>query len=130
MPALRRSSKAVPCWLVVRSLAISRIAACSLALLTATAVLAAPARADLDERQGRLLSSNCVQCHARPETGAPLMGNPPDWKVRNEQGMDRLLTHTVLGLRGMPPLGYCSACSEQDLRELIKAVSGIEVAAE
>jgi cytochrome c5 len=58
------------------------------------------------------------------------MGNPPDWKVRNEQGMDRLLANTVLGLRGMPPLGYCSACSEQDLRELIMAVSGIEVAAE
>mgnify|MGYP003503118659 FL=1 len=95
-----------------------------------TAVLTAPARADLDERQGKLLSHNCVQCHARPETGAPLMGNPPDWKVRNEQGMDRLLVNTVLGLRGMPPLGYCSACTEQDLRELIKAVSGIEVAAE
>ena len=40
------------------------------------------------------------------------------------------LVNTVLGLRGMPPLGYCSACTEQDLRELIKAVSGIEVAAE
>jgi len=98
--------------------------------LLTTAVLTAPARADLDERQGKLLSHNCVQCHARPETGAPLMGNPPDWKARNEQGMDRLLVNTVLGLRGMPPLGYCSACTEQDLRELIKAVSGIEVAAE
>ena len=95
-----------------------------------TAVLTAPARAELDERQGKLLSHNCVQCHARPETGAPLMGNAPDWKARNEQGMDRLLVNTVLGLRGMPPLGYCSACSEQDLRELIEAVSGIEVAAE
>jgi cytochrome c5 len=98
--------------------------------LIVTTVAITPARADLDARQGRLLSSNCVQCHARPETGAPLMGNPPDWKVRNKQGMDRLLVNTVLGLRGMPPLGYCSACSEQDLRELIKAVSGIEVAAE
>ena len=98
--------------------------------MLASAGLIAPARADLDERQGKLLSSNCVQCHARPETGAPLMGNPPDWKVRNEQGMDRLLVNTVLGLRGMPPLGYCSACTEEDLRELIKAVSGIEVAAE
>jgi cytochrome c5 len=128
MPALRRSSKAVPCRLVARSPAISKLAACCAALLTVAAFVTAPARADLDERQGKLLSYNCVQCHARPETGAPVMGNPADWTVRNEQGMDRLLANTVLGLRGMPPLGYCSACSEQDLRELIKVVSGIEVA--
>lgn len=89
--------------------------------------LSAPAVAELDERQSRLLINNCVQCHARPGIGAPLMGgNPADWKDRNKQGMEKMLANVVYGLRGMPPLGYCSACSEADLRALIQVMTGIE----
>ena len=72
------------------------------------------------ERQMHLLSSNCVQCHARPGIGAPLMGNPADWKERVTQGEDVLLQHVIEGKGGMPPLGYCSACNEEDFRVLIR----------
>lgn len=89
----------------------------------------ASAYADLDERQARLLSNNCLQCHARPGIGSPLMGNADDWKARTTQGMEKMLANVVVGLRGMPPLGYCSACNEADLRALTRIVSGIEEAA-
>ena len=72
------------------------------------------------QRQLQLLSINCVQCHARPGIGAPLMGNADDWQARQAQGQDVLLKHVVEGLRGMPPLGYCSACDEADFRVLIR----------
>lgn len=72
------------------------------------------------QRQLQLFSSNCVQCHARPGIGAPLMGNADDWQARQAQGEDVLLKHVVEGLRGMPPLGYCSACDEADFRVLIR----------
>lgn len=94
-----------------------------------TALLSTPATAQLDERQGKLLSNNCLQCHARPDIGVPIMGNAADWAERNKKGMDALLVNVVQGMRGMPPLGYCSACSEQDFRALIAAMSGLEGAA-
>lgn len=84
------------------------------------------AHAGLDDRQTRLLTNNCVQCHARPDIGAPLMGNAADWVERNKQGENKLLVNVVHGLRGMPPLGYCSACSETDFRAMIKVMPGLQ----
>ncbi len=89
-------------------------------------VQAGPARAELSERQTQLLAVNCLQCHAREAIGVPLMGNAKDWKKRNAQGEDVLLRNTVQGLRGMPPLGYCAACTEEDLRALVRYVSGLD----
>jgi cytochrome c5 len=96
--------------------------------LLAAALLAIPlaARADLTERQIRLLTNNCVQCHARPNVGAPLMGRAEDWNERNRQGEDGLLRHVIEGMRGMPPSGYCSACDEADLRALTRWVAGLD----
>ena len=73
---------------------------------------------ELSERQAKLMTNNCIQCHARPDIGVPLMGNPVDWAERNKQGMERMLANVIYGLRGMPPQGYCSACSETDFRTL------------
>jgi cytochrome c5 len=78
----------------------------------------------LSDRQESLLIANCTQCHSRPGVGAPLIGDDAAWKERRALGEDRMLEHVVLGQRGMPPLGYCSACSEQDLRDLIRYMAG------
>ena len=72
-----------------------------------------------------MLAKNCVQCHARAQIGAPIMGNPADWKERSKQGEEKMLMNVVNGLRGMPPLGYCSACDEQDLRALIRFMANL-----
>jgi cytochrome c5 len=82
-------------------------------------LLAGPAPAPT-QRQLELFSSNCVQCHARPGIGAPLMGNADDWQERQAQGEEVLLLNVVEGVGGMPPLGYCSACDEADFRVLIR----------
>jgi cytochrome c5 len=96
------------------------------ALLLAAAVAAGhAAAAELSPRQASLLAANCVQCHARPGIGAPQMGDAAAWQERLRQGEARMLANVVLGLRGMPPLGYCSACTEQDLRALMHAVAGL-----
>jgi len=91
-------------------------------MLTLPATLFA---ADLTERQAQLLANNCVQCHARANIGAPIMGNTEDWKERSKQGEEKLLANVIVGLRGMPPLGYCSACSEQDFRALIRFMANL-----
>jgi cytochrome c5 len=95
-------------------------------LILPAAALCAPGLAQsggapaLSERQAALLQANCVQCHARRGTGAPQMGDAQAWKERARAGEERMLASVVLGGNGMPPLGYCGACNEQDLRALIR----------
>lgn len=66
-----------------------------------------------------------MQCHARPETGAPILGVPGDWRSSAARGEDAMLQNVVYGIRGMPPLGYCSACTEEDFRVLIRLMAGL-----
>lgn len=87
-------------------------------------LLATPAAWSADARQLELLGINCIQCHAREETGAPRMGHPGDWRDAWSRGEDSMLVNVVEGVGGMPPLGYCSACSETDLRVLIRLLAG------
>ena len=89
-------------------------------LTTLTAAYAAPS-----DRQLALLTNNCMQCHARPGIGVPLAGDAAAWKERAAQGEERMLLNVVHGLRGLPPLGYCSACSEDDFRVLIRLMAGL-----
>jgi cytochrome c5 len=89
-------------------------------------LVAAPsgAGAVADARQLQLLANNCLQCHVSQETGAPRMGNRSDWAAARAGGEDAMLVNLVQGIRGMPPLGYCSACSEGDFRVLIRLLMG------
>lgn len=85
---------------------------------TDTDVLAAealrPARADLAATYER----SCMACHG-VRSAAPLTGHAESWRPRLAQGMDTLLKHTREGLRGMPAMGLCPDCSEQDFGDLI-----------
>ena len=84
-----------------------------------------PANATPTARQSTLLLNNCMQCHARPDTGAPFIGVAEDWQDAVARGEESMLVNVVQGIGGMPPLGYCSACSEEDLRVLIRTISGM-----
>lgn len=94
-------------------------------LVAATLGFAMPASTAPDARQSTLFVNNCAQCHARQETGAPFIGVEEDWREAVARGEDAMLINVVLGLRGMPPLGYCSSCTEQDFRVLIRMLAGL-----
>jgi cytochrome c5 len=108
---------------------LRKIHAGSVFSLIVAAILSAPVPAQPTELQTRLLATNCVQCHARPETGAPIMGVPDDWQEAAARGEDAILLNVVYGIRGMPPLGYCAACTEEDFRVLIRLMSDISAVA-
>lgn len=83
-----------------------------------------PAMANgVDSRQSQLFSNNCVQCHTQADTGAPVIGVDSDWVEIKEKSEDEVLKNVIQGIRGMPPLGYCSACSKEDLRILIRLMT-------
>lgn len=112
--------------LLTRSLAMRLLAAPLLVPLLVPMVSHGATPATLTDRQVALLNNNCVQCHARPNIGVPLMGKADDWKARLPKGEDALLVNVIQGMGGMPPFGYCSACDEADLRALIRRISGLE----
>ena len=82
-------------------------------------------RAQLSPDGARAYQTACASCHARPGTGAPLVGDDATWAKRRAQGADVLLAHTVNGYRGMPPLGTCGLCSEAELRALVAYMAGL-----
>lgn len=65
---------------------------------------------------------SCMACHG-VRSAAPLTGHADSWRPRLAQGMDTLLTHAREGLRGMPAMGLCPDCGDQDLRDLITFMS-------
>ena len=80
--------------------------------------------APLDARRARLFGEICATCHVQPGTGAPLVGRPGDWADARARGFEQMLKRTVDGYRGMPPLGTCGSCSEDDFRALLRFMSG------
>ena len=66
---------------------------------------------------------SCALCHVDGTGGAPRIGNTEEWKARVAQGDDVLLTHAIEGFQNMPPLGYCMACTRDDLTALIRFMS-------
>jgi cytochrome c5 len=79
----------------------------------------------MTQRQTELFVNNCIQCHAFAESGAPNIGDNEAWKHRTAKGEEVLLRHVIEGYEGMPPLGYCSACNEEDFRAMVRAIANL-----
>ena len=100
-----------------------------LVLLVALALAGSSALAQqvapLDARRARLFGEICATCHVQPGTGAPVVGRRGDWADARARGTEQMLQRTVDGYRGMPPLGTCGSCGEEDFRALIRFMSGM-----
>ncbi len=83
-----------------------------------------------DAALAQLYGASCRQCHANPAAGAPLTGDTLAWAPRLEKGMATLLDHSINGFQGMPPLGLCMQCTEQDFHALIEFMAATPQPAE
>ena len=61
----------------------------------------------------------CYSCHAVGAAGAPRVGDEDAWRPRIAQGWNTLLTHTIGGVRTMPPKGLCRQCSDEELAAVL-----------
>ncbi|MCY1514650.1 hypothetical protein D9M68_491990 [compost metagenome] len=86
--------------------------------------VSASCAADMTARQLNQFYNNCLQCHARPNIGAPMIGDSAKWRAVLEQGERRTLINVVEGINSMPPLGYCSSCDEDDFLAMIRFITG------
>lgn len=72
----------------------------------------------------QIYDNSCKLCHANPAAGAPLTGDKNAWEPRLLQGADTLLDHAINGYNGMPPMGQCVECSEEQFLALISFMAG------
>ncbi|MWV11904.1 cytochrome c5 family protein [Pseudomonas sp. R-28-1W-6] len=78
-----------------------------------------------DAALAQLYGASCRQCHANPAAGAPLTGDAVAWTPRLAKGLDTLLEHSINGFQGMPPMGLCMQCTEQEFRALIEFMAAV-----
>ena len=67
----------------------------------------------------QIYANSCQLCHANPAANAPLTGDRKAWEPRIQQGADTLLDHAINGYNGMPPMGQCVECSQEQFLQLI-----------
>ncbi len=70
-----------------------------------------------------LYVQSCFSCHGTGAGGAPRTGTA-EWDSRMAKGMDTLLDNTINGFNGMPPLGLCMDCGEEEFEALIRFMAG------
>ncbi|MCM5571141.1 c-type cytochrome [Burkholderiaceae bacterium FT117] len=80
---------------------------------------AAPAQtASVDGK--KIYDSTCMVCHATGVAGAPKMGDKAAWADRVKAGMDTLVSHSINGLRAMPPRGGNAKLSDAEVRAAVE----------
>jgi cytochrome c5 len=79
-----------------------------------------------DAHVAQLYEHSCKACHAQPGSGAPLVHDHEQWDRRWEKGEDVLLSHVVLGFKGMPAGGQCAVCTPKDYQAIIRFMADKE----
>ena len=67
-----------------------------------------------------LYNRSCISCHASGSAGAPRTGDATAWAARIDQGREMLLKRTKSGWIGMPPMGTCTDCTDEQFIDLIE----------
>jgi cytochrome c5 len=81
--------------------------------------LAMAASANVEERY----KASCTFCHSTGAAGAPKTGDKAAWAPRLEKGMETLIKNSKSGIGGMPPMGMCATCTDEDFKALIEYMS-------
>jgi len=109
-------------------IACSALAACgddeSAALNRDDIIRNAQSMVPQDARLAELYELSCKTCHTDPENGAPLTGDKAAWRPVMKKEMDVLLDNVLNGFEGMPPLGQCFECQQEDFESMIRFMAG------
>lgn len=70
---------------------------------------------------GDIYNTACVACHASGVLGAPKKGDLVAWQTRiDEKTFDTVWQNAINGIGGMPPMGTCGDCSNDDIKAAIE----------
>ena len=72
-------------------------------------------------RSGKeVYATACTTCHAIALAGAPRFGDRLCWGERANEDLDHLVETVTNGLGGMPPMGMCMDCSQEELTDAVQ----------
>ena len=71
-------------------------------------------------RSGKEYDAACTTCHAIALAGAPRFGDRLSWGERANEDLDKLVETVTNGLGGMPPMGMCMDCSQEELSDAVQ----------
>ncbi|MEJ2087452.1 MAG: c-type cytochrome [Gammaproteobacteria bacterium] len=76
--------------------------------------------ADTSKVGETIYNRSCFSCHASGVSGAPVPGDEAAWAPRAAKGRDVLLQSVKDGIPpGMPPMGLCMSCTDDELKAAI-----------
>ncbi|MDB5977976.1 MAG: cytochrome [Nevskia sp.] len=75
----------------------------------------------------KIYDSTCSNCHGKPASGAPQLGDAKAWAPRAAQGREVVLGHIINGYKGMPPMGMCMQCGEDDFVAVTEYMAGAKL---
>ena len=67
-----------------------------------------------------IYGSACQTCHGIGLAGAPMFGEKISWGDRANKDLDKLVETVTNGLNGMPPMGMCMDCTQEELTNSVQ----------
>ncbi len=67
-----------------------------------------------------IYAKSCIACHSVGVLNAPKLQDAADWSPLLENGFDTVWQNAINGIRGMPPMGTCGDCSDDDIKAAIE----------
>lgn len=61
----------------------------------------------------------CRTCHSVTSPGIPKLHSKSDWKARLAKGNEQLYDNAINGFQGMPPRGFCSDCTGDEIKAAV-----------
>ena len=62
---------------------------------------------------------SCGSCHTAGVLQAPRLGNQEDWRAREKQGLEVLLSHALNGFKNMPAKGGNPAIKDKEIKNAV-----------
>ncbi|WP_233468559.1 c-type cytochrome [Zooshikella ganghwensis] len=92
---------------------------------------AAPVAVNDGPRSGEdIYNSACTACHSIGVANAPKKGDTAAWQARLDEAsgdFSVLIKSVTNGKGAMPAGGNCSNCSEEEIKDAIKFMSGLDI---
>lgn len=117
---LMRWGVAKPIWCLLLLAIVVQISACGRPADGDSGALAS------EDAVTREYNRSCIACHASGAAGAPRSFDTEAWQSRMSKGMEVLVQNTRNGYEAMPPMGFCSGCSDDDFKALIVYMAGAQ----
>ena len=67
----------------------------------------------------KVYDAACMACHTTGAAGAPKIGDKAAWAPRIAKGLDTLYSNAINGINGMPPMGACGNCSDEEIEAAV-----------